>query len=81
MTMKSRAQTVDNATSRNTARRGDHWANRHDDSNNSRVEFERTRQIKRPDHQRRHHHRRDERAHGEACTQHRIAKHRQPDQR
>ncbi|RWE56544.1 MAG: hypothetical protein EOS67_19395 [Mesorhizobium sp.] len=54
---------------------------RHDGANESRVEPERTRQIERPDHQCRHHHRRNECARGEARTQRRIAECGQSDQR
>ena len=38
-------------------------------------------EIERPDHQRRHHHGRDQRAHGKPCAEQRITEHRQPDQR
>ncbi len=76
-----RAKTVRNATGWHTSQRDDKRTDRQDESNHSRIEPERTREIERPDHQRRHHHRRDERAHGETRTQHRITEHRQRDQR
>jgi hypothetical protein len=41
-------------------------------SNKGCIEPERTREIERPDDERGHHHRRDERAGGEARAQHRI---------
>ena len=75
------AEAVHHASGRHGGERDNERADRHDESDQRRVEPERTGQIERPDHQRRHHHGRDEGAGGEARTQHRIAEHRRPDQR
>ncbi len=75
------AKAVRNATGRHAGQSRDERADRHDDANHRRIEPERTREIERSDHQRRHHHRRDQCAHGEARTQRSIAENRQADQR
>ena len=72
---------VRNAPGRHGGERDDERTDGQDEPDHGRVEPQRTREIERSDHQRRHHHRRDERARGEARAQHRIAQHRQPDQR
>ena len=74
------AETIRQATGRHAGQRGDERTDRQDEPDKGRVEPERAGEIERPDHQRRHHHGRDERAHGEARAQRGIAEHRQSDQ-
>ncbi len=49
---------------------------RHDESNESRVQSERVREIEWPDDERRHHHRRNQDAHDETATHYGIAEQR-----
>ena len=72
---------IDQTAGRHARQRDDDGAGRDDQADGRRIEPQRTRQVERPDHQRRHHHRRDERVHGEARIQPWIAEHRQLDQR
>ena len=79
--MRCGADAVRNAPGRHAGECDHERADGQDEPDHGRVEPQRAREIERADHQRRHHHGRDERAHGEACAQRRIAQHRQPDQR
>ena len=74
------AETIREAAGRHAGQRGDERTDRQDEPDQGRVEPERAGEIERPDHQRRHHHGRDEHAHGEARAQRGIAEHRQADQ-
>jgi hypothetical protein len=77
----SGAETVRQPAGRHAGQRCGQRTGRQVQPHQSRVEPECAREVERPDHQRRHHHCRDERAHGEAGTQRGIAKHRQAEQR